>query len=88
MTTTIVLDPDGRVIACHGPRLSAWRVIGRDFVRELGWTVGAEAAARIRAFAGEAERFRARNEVHGRRHDLTVALRRRGTATVISVRGT
>lgn len=51
----VLIDRAGKVRA-YSPgeaaraRVSRWRAIGRDFVRDLGWTVGAEAAARIDAF--------------------------------------
>jgi hypothetical protein len=51
----ITLDDEGRVLEV-GPGelrrvgLSGWQVRGRDFVRELAWTVGDAAAARIGEF--------------------------------------
>ncbi len=51
----ITLDGDGRVVQVDAGELSrvglsGWQVRGRDFRRELAWTVGADAATRIGAF--------------------------------------
>jgi hypothetical protein len=83
------IDAAGRVREYQGTRLSRWQVTGRDFARELAWSVGAEAAeriARFRARALDLDRFATRVATRAGEDGLEVTLRRgRDGATIVSL---
>lgn len=83
------IDAAGRVRDYQGTRLSRWQVTGRDFARELAWTVGAEAAARIARFRARAldlDRFCTRVVTRAGEAGLEVTLRQgKGGATIVSL---
>src|SRR5688572_13758459 len=81
----IAIDRAGRIVhynevEARRARLRRWQVIGRDFFRELGWTVGPDAVQRIRAFhAGCAvvpAGFTARVVAHGVEREVAIRLAR------------
>jgi hypothetical protein len=83
------IDAAGRVRDYQGTRLSRWQVTGRDFARELAWSVGAEAARRIADFRArglDLDRFAARVITRAGADDVEVTLRRlRDGATALSL---
>ena len=91
--STITLDGDGRVVEVglaelRRVGLSAWQVRGRDFQRELAWTVGADAASRIGEFLhGNQPRATLHSEVATRTglHHLDLTLIRGGDGGVTVV---
>jgi len=91
---TFDIDQAGRVRSYQGAdrrgaRLSTWQVIGRDFFRELGWTVGAEAAERIARFRARGylgDSFSTRVVTRAGARDLEISLRRgRDGGTVVQL---
>jgi hypothetical protein len=83
------IDAAGRVRDYQGTRLSRWQVTGREFARELGWSVGAEAAERIARFRArglDLDRFATRIATRGREAGAEITLRRgKCGATIVSV---
>ncbi len=91
--STITLDGDGRVVDVDPGELSrvglsGWQVRGRDFLRELAWTVGAAAATRISEFLrGDrpVETLRSRVSTRTGLHQLALTLIRGGDGGVTVV---
>src|SRR5688572_1296363 len=83
------IDAAGRVREYQGTRLSRWQVTGRDFARELAWSVGAEAVeriARFRARSLDLDRFATRIATRGRETGAEITLRQgKAGATIVSV---
>lgn len=83
----VELDQDGRVARynqaeARRARTARWQVMGRDFFRDVAWSLGPDAVQRIQAFhtAGVAgapgEHFHARACSRAGVHDLDVTLAR------------
>lgn len=83
------IDAAGRVREYQGTRLSRWQVSGRDFFRELGWTIGAEASARVARFRArglDLDRFATRVKTRAGEDCVEITLRRgRDGATCLTV---
>ena len=92
----VLIGRDGRVrrynqAEARRAGLARWQVIGRDFVRELAWTIGAEAAARIAEFQARklaCDRFAARVNTRAGVAELDVTLSDLGGATAVVIRST
>lgn len=84
MPGSLVISPEGMVVGydaaeARRARVSRWQAIGRNFYRDLAWTLGPEVVERIRRFQdqrADADRFTA--AVIGRigRQQLEVVLAR------------
>jgi hypothetical protein len=83
------IDAAGRVRDYQGERLSRWQVRGRDFLRELGWAIGAEARDRVASFRArrlDLDRFTTRVTTRAGEETLDVTLRRgRDGATTVQL---
>jgi hypothetical protein len=84
MSDSLVLAPDGKVLRydeaeARRARVAPWSALGRDFYRELAWTVGRHAVERIRRFqdqACDADEFSASVDLRSGRQDVDVSLAR------------
>lgn len=82
MAGTLVIDPTGRVVhydeaEAQRAHISRWQAIGRDFYRDLAWTLGRDAAERIRRFQAQgaaADRFTTSTDARTGRQELEVRL--------------